>query len=512
MNKITYALIAIILCSCNNDDDTSDQISLSTEVNFQRAATIQVGGEGSAEISAYDIVSKKLFVINAESNQINVYDLSNPSIPVEQPAISLSSGAPNSVAVGDGIIAVAVENDNKQLNGTVVTYDINSQALLNSYTVGALPDMVTFTPDGEKILVACEGEPNDDYTIDPEGTVGIITLSNGAIQLINFASLNNQEASLKNDGVRIYGPGATVAQDLEPEYIVVSEDGNTAYVTCQENNALMSIDVNTAAINYVKAYGVKDYNNPLNSIDASDRDGVTQLKNWPVLSYYHPDGMDIVTINGQELIVTANEGDARDYDGYSEEERIKDLILDPTAFPDAASLQMDENIGRLKTTTANGDIDGDGDYDVIYGYGARSFSFWDTNGNLVYDSGNSIAVNTLNINPTRFNDEDGRSDDKGAEPEAVAVLEIKSNTSNTNSINNRYILAVAMERTDGVLLYDVTNPNNPVFLTWLEPIGDEAPESLLMIPREESGSDKALLIISNEDSGTVNIYQNNVLD
>ncbi|MBF4985121.1 alkaline phosphatase, partial [Nonlabens mediterrranea] len=158
------------------------------------------------------------------------------------------------------------------------------------------------------------------------------------------------------------------------------------------------------------------------------------------------------------------------------------------------------------------DIDGDGDYDVIYGYGGCSFSFWDTTGNLVYDSGNSIAINTLNINPTRFNDEDGRSDDKGAEPEAVAILEIKSNTSDTNSINNRYILAVAMERTDGVLLYDVTNPNNPIFLTWLEAIGDEAPESLLMIPREDSGNDRALLIISNEDSGTVNIYQNNVID
>jgi hypothetical protein len=222
--------------------------------------------------------------------------------------------------------------------------------------------------------------------------------------------------------------------------------------------------------------------------------------------------MAIVNFGGLELIVTANEGDARDYDGYSEEQRLKNITLDPTAFPDAATLQMDENIGRLKVTTANGDIDGDGDYDVIYGYGARSFSFWTTSGDLYYDSGNSIAANTLAINPSRFNDEDGRSDDKGAEPEAVAVLEIKSSIAKLSPASNRFILAVAMERTDGVLLYDVTNPTDPVFLTWLQAMGDEAPESLLMIPREDSGNDKALLIVSNEDSGTVNIYQNMVTD
>jgi hypothetical protein len=512
MKNIIYALCALTLWSCNNDDDAAGFIAQSTEVNFQRGATIQVGGEGSAEISAYDKASKKLFVINAAANQVNVYDLTDPSIPVEQPAIVLLTGAPNGVAVGNGIIAVAVENDNKQLNGTVVTYDIATQNLLNTFTVGALPDMVTFTPDGSKIIVACEGEPNDDYTIDPEGSVGIIEVATGNVQLLSFASLNGQEASLRNEGVRIFGPGASVAQDLEPEFIVISEDGKTAFVTCQENNALLSIDIETAAINYIKAYGTKDYNDPQNSLDASDRDNATELKNWPVQSFYHPDGMAIVNFGGLELIVTANEGDARDYDGYSEEERLKNITLDPTIFPNAATLQMDENLGRLKVTTADGDIDGDGDYDVIYGYGARSFSFWTTSGDLYYDSGNSIAVNTLAINPTRFNDEDGRSDDKGAEPEAVAVLEIKSSIAKLSPASNRFILAVAMERTDGVLLYDVTNPTDPVFLTWLQAMGDEAPESLLMIPREDSGNDKALLIVSNEDSGTVNIYQNMITD
>lgn len=514
MKKISLVLSAILLAySCSNNDDSEQRIAQSTEVNFQQAATIQIGGEGSAEISAYDPVTKKLFVINAADNRVSSYDLTDPSNPVSLIPISLSSGAPNSVAIGDGIIAVAVENDNKQLPGSVITYDINTNAMLDTYAVGALPDMVTFTHDKKTIVVACEGEPNDNYTVDPEGSVGIIDVATNQIRMVDFSTLNSQENILKSSGVRIFGPGASVAQDLEPEYIVISSDNRTAFVTCQENNALISIDIATATINDVKAYGTKDYSLAENAADLSDRDDTKELKTWPVKSFYQPDGMDIMTINGTDFIITANEGDARDYDGYSEEERLDDITLDPTAFPNANTLQEDENLGRLKITTANGDTDNDGDIDVIYGYGGRSFGIWSTDGSLIYDSANSIAVETLAANPGRFNDDDKRSDDKGAEPEAVAVLKINSFTTKTSAIPDaRYILAVAMERTDGVLLYDVTDPYAPYYLTWLDTAGDEAPESVVMVPREDSGNDKALLIVSNEDSGTVTIYQNNVVD
>ena len=88
--------------------------------------------------------------------------------------------------------------------------------------VGALPDMLTFTPDGSKVIVANEGEPNSDYTIDPEGSVSIIDVSGGLgaisqanVTTLNFNAFNPAQAALEAAGVRIFGPGATVSQDLE---------------------------------------------------------------------------------------------------------------------------------------------------------------------------------------------------------------------------------------------------------------------------------------------------------
>jgi hypothetical protein len=168
-------------------------------------------------------------------------------------------------------------------------------------------------------------------------------------------------------------------------------------------------------------------------------------------------------------------------------------------YPVSGDYQNEINLGRLKTTTTLGDTDNDNDVDQIYSYGARSFSIWSANGNLVYDSGNSIATETLAMTPARFNDEDKRSDDKGAEPESVDVLNIG---------NQRYILFVGLERTDQVMVYDITNPLSPTFLTILSHSGDEAPEGLLVISADKSPSGKDLLVVSNEDSGTVSFYEN----
>jgi len=211
-----------------------------------------------------------------------------------------------------------------------------------------------------------------------------------------------------------------------------------------------------------------------------------------------------VTINGTGYIVTANEGDARDYDGFSEEERADDLLLDPTIFPNAMDLQMDANLGRLEVTTVNGDTDGDGDFDEIVSFGGRSFTIWDDAGNRIYDSGNEIGSRTLALTPDRFNDDDGRSDAKGAEPESVAILNLN---------DERYILFVGLERNDQerndqVLVYDMTNPTAPEFIQLLAHADDEAPEGLLAIPAVDSPSGKDLLLVSNEDSGTVTIYEN----
>ncbi|MGK0253396.1 MAG: hypothetical protein ACI9OE_000865 [Mariniflexile sp.] len=499
-NVIMLATSFVVFFGCENNDDATPIPMVNTTVNFQYKTTISVGGEGASEISAYDAISKKLFTVNVESKQISVINISNLNAPVTETAIDLVAfGYPNSVAIFEGKLAVAVEADVKQNNGKILLYSTADNSLLKQYTVGALPDMVTFSKDGTLIISANEGEPNDDYTVDPLGSVSIIDLSDDTVTTLDFTAFNSQEATLEAQGFRVFGPGATLAEDVEPEYVTVSADSKTAWVSLQENNGIAKINLTSKTIEAIYPLGFKDYNLAANSIDASDKDGVTTLKNWPVFGMYQPDAITSVNINGTEYIFSANEGDSRDYSGFSEEERVKDLTLDETAFPVSSDFQSDINLGRLKTTNTMGNTDSDGDVDVIYSYGARSFSVWSGSGSLLYDSGNSIATETLNATPDIFNGGDLRSDDKGAEPEAVEIL---------NMGDQRYILFVGLERNSQVMVYDVSNPIAPQFLTILSHSGDAGPEGLLVIPAIDSPSGKDLLIVSNEVSGTVSIYEN----
>ncbi|MFT4928064.1 MAG: hypothetical protein ACI8WB_004179 [Phenylobacterium sp.] len=218
-------------------------------------------------------------------------------------------------------------------------------------------------------------------------------------------------------------------------------------------------------------------------------------------AHHEPDSIAFFSHQGLPYLITANEGDSRDYSGYSEENRVDDLVLDPTAFPNAATLQLDENLGRLKTTTAQGDSDNDGDHDIIYSYGARSFGIWsgDT-ANLVYDSGSDIADQTKTV-PALFNGDEGefdaRSDDKGAEPEGVVIGKMKG----------KNYAFIGLERTGGVLVYDISKINAPKFVQWVNSTADMNPEGLLFVAKKDSANDKNLLIVANEVTGTVTIYQ-----
>ena len=493
-----FSLLAMVSCSNENPAPVPDN----TNVNFKYKTTINVGGEGASEISAYDTTSKKLFIVNVEKKEISVYDISNLESPVKKNSISLASGTPNSVSVHSGKLAIALEDNVKQNNGKIVVYNTESQTLEHTFTVGALPDMVTFSKNGKIIMCANEGEPNSDYTNDPVGSISIISLENKQVTTLDFTSFNSQESDLKNNGFRVFGPNADLAKDVEPEYIAISDDAKTAWVSLQENNGIAKINIENKTIEAIYPLGFKDYSKAANYIDPSDKDDKKELRSVPVYGMYQPDGITYVNIKGTGYIISANEGDSREYEGtpgYVGEERIKKIKLDPTSFPASEDYQNEAKLGRLKIALDLGDTDKDGDYDKLYSYGARSFSIWSENGNLVYDSGNNIAKELLAKTPDKFNDNDERSDDKGAEPESVEVL---------NIANQRYILFVGLERTDQVLVYDITNPIAPIFLTILSHEGDEAPEGLLVVPADESPNGKDLLIVSNEHSGTVSIYEN----
>jgi 2',3'-cyclic-nucleotide 2'-phosphodiesterase / 3'-nucleotidase / 5'-nucleotidase len=477
--------------------------------------------ESAAEIAAYDPVTRRLFVVNGADNAVDVLDIGSPTAPTRSNRIAISDlgGGINSVAFQNGILAAAIEAETAQDNGTVAFFDADGN-LLGQVEVGALPDMLTFTPDGNTVLVANEGEPNDAYTVDPEGSVSVIDISGGpaaaTVRTAGFAAFNDRVDELRAAGLRVFGPGATLAQDVEPEYIVVSPDGTTGFVALQENNAIAVLDIAAAEITNIYPLGTIDHGLPEHALDASDRDGAINIRPWPVRGMFQPDAIDVFEHDGRLYLLTANEGDARDYDGYGEEARVKDLTLDPAAFPDAEALQADSALGRLTVTTAMGDTDGDGVFEALYSFGTRSFSVWELTSAgpaLVFDSGSDFERITARRFPNNFNASnssnapDTRSDNKGPEPEGVVV----------GMVDGRPYAFVGLERIGGVMVYSLDQPANPQFVTYVNnrdfdgdpeagTAGDLGPEGLVFIPAADSPTGGPLLVVSNEVSGTTTLY------
>lgn len=917
-------------------------------------ATYDAGAAGSAEIVSYDAASKRLFLVNAATATVDILDVSNPSAPTLVSTINTSAlGSPNSVAVARGVVAVAIEASPKTNPGHIAFYKPDG-ALIKAVKVGALPDMLTFTHDTYFVLSANEAEPSGYGAghVDPEGTVSIIPvpweakgwqkLSDADVRTVSFTQFNGQEAALRAKGIRIYGPGATAAQDFEPEYITVSPDSGTAYVTLQENNAIAEINIKSATVTNLLPLGYKDYsekpfsaatyewtglpsigataagqkmnlggfsglafegttidgklrfithtdrgpngeptginrpfllpeftprivrftldpasgefdltqqiylqqpngkpltglpnialsgdtNQPYNDevgvdlfgkplatdplgadlegiavaadgsfwmadeyrpslyhfdtngklierlipigthaaagkpvpapgaagelgtealpaviaqrrqnrgieaiaiqngklyafvqspirnpatlgnaalnamknvrvvevdlqtratrqflyvmdnpasvgaddtradkigdaiavpgggflvverdddalpedpietitkkvyafkldgatdvsalglfdvggvmksvdqmtvaelatagvvpvtktlhvdlaqagyasvekvegltllgsgqlalindndfgvagividnatgrftlapgyvpesvtlglikvpgLDASDRDSAINIRSWPVYGMYQPDAIASFRHDKKTFLITANEGDARDWPGFSEEARVSALTLDPTLFPNATTLKRNENLGRLNVTRALGDVEGDGDFEALFTLGGRSFSIWSTDGAQVYDSGSELEHIVAASDPLFFNASnddrsfDSRSDNKGPEPEGLAV----------GTIGERRYAFIGLERMGGVITYDITNPYAPLFVDYVNnrnfnvdpatapAAGDLGPEGLLFIDAKDSPTRAPLVVVANEISGTVTLYR-----
>ncbi|WP_234300768.1 phytase [Sphaerospermopsis aphanizomenoides] len=507
---------------------------MTNTIQLNHIGTVSLSG---AEISDFDPQSQRLFVTGVSADQpvLQVVDAADPTNPTQIDQIDLSSlgSGIQSVAVRKGtgtensIVAVAISANNITDPGKVVFFDAVTLTQIAEVTVGALPDMITFTPDGSKLLVANEGEPSEDYTIDPEGSVSIIdvsgdiaSLDNSQVTTADFTAFNGQEETLQADGVRIFGLNASASEDFEPEYIAVNPDGETALITLQENNAVAVLDIASGTITDILPLGFKDYNLPGNGLDASDRDDGINIQNWPVFGMYLPDGISSFQVGDETYYITANEGDARirptddgilpapnDEEGdiFNEEIRVKDVVLDPTAFPNAAELQSDENIGRLIITNTLGDTDGDGDFDQLYAYGGRSFTIWNAAGELVYDSGDQFEQILAQQTPTLFNANDGspdevdtRSDNKGPEPESVVVGVIDDVTYGF----------IGLERAGGgVMVYNLSDPTAPEFVQYIRTEGDISPEGLKFISAEDSSNGKPMLAVSHEVSNTVSLYE-----
>lgn len=639
--------------------------------------------ESAMEIVAYNPVGQTLYATNSYTDMVDVFDISNPQNITKIDSIDISSygDGVNSVAFFQGYLAVAVEGNDFDENGHVVFFD-STNAYVADVEVGVLPDMVTFTHDGMMVLTANEGEPDDDYTADPMGSVSIIDVSGGIMNLSQadvttldftqfdsnydpdvrnfgpvadiFEDFENTSDSLNNvivyntagdamwyyddfsgdhyaeanafsansaseswmiippvlltgldsayfgfestsnfsggsldvlvstdydpdsnidpttaswdtitssfifspggytdtlsgyysldsyleemvsiaflykgapgggnstlwqiDDLELFGTQPRLSQNLEPEYIAVAPDNSKAFVICQENNAMAVVDLSTKSITALGALGFKDYSVGNNKMDASNTSSAVNIRNWPVFGMYQPDAIKAFEVNGMTYIATANEGDARDYDAWSEEDRVRDLMLDTVVFPNYADLQDNDSIGRLNITTTLGDADGDGYYEEIYSYGGRGFSIWDENLNLIWDSEDEFAQTLLNLHPADFNsnndDNDSqksRSDDKASEPEAIEIAEI----------NGFMIAFIGLERMGGVMVYDVTDPSNPSFVSYFlnrdfnlpaDDInaGDLGPEDIKFISADKSPNGNPMIAVANEVSGTLSLYE-----
>jgi hypothetical protein len=507
-----WALASLAVCTAGVSlaasaagGDGPSQISLSLQGRY--------AGEG-AEIAAYDRKSERLFITDAARNRVDIVSIADPAHPALVRSISVEPGSPNSVAVSKGVVAVAVEAPTKTDPGVVRFYDADGDTLHPGVTVGALPDMLLFTENHRYLLVANEGEPSGygPGHVDPEGSVSVIDLRRGVRRLtqddVETAGFGGVAIPA---GVRIFGPGATPAQDLEPESITVDGRSRTAWVTLQEANAIAELDIDDARFRAVRPLGSKNHNAAGNALDPSDRDGAGNagriaIVNRPVLGMYMPDAIGAFSYKGDTYLATANEGDARDWPGFAEEARVSDLDLDNTAFPDEAALKNDDDkaFGRLTVTRTLGNADGDGDYEELYALGGRSFSIWSERGRLVFDSGDAFEQITAAQLPALFNSESGaafdsRSDNKGPEPEGLALGEVRDRT----------YAFVGFERIGGVIVYDVSKPRAPRFVQYVnpEPTVDRAPEGLFFIGRDDSPTKRPLLVVTNEVSGTTAVYQ-----
>lgn len=502
-----------------DNDDLAPVPSQEIELNYIGSFDPSGASTSTCEIVVHDPASQRIFTTSAIAGFLDIVNFSNPAAPTLVSSINMNSyGGVTSVAVKNGIVAVASPNVDADLNGSVVFFDTNG-TFLKQVTVGALPDMITFSPDGTKVMTANEGQPNANYSIDPEGSVSIIdiaggipTLSQSNVTTLLFTAYNAQEASLLASGIRKLKLTSTLSQDFEPEFITVSADSQKAWVTLQENNAIAEINLTTSTFSDIWALGAKDVSIPGNGMDISDNNGQVLIANWPIKAFYMPDAVANYTVGGTTYLVTANEGDEKEYTGFNERTTVgaSTYILDPTLFPNASVLKQTYNMGRFRVSNLSGNRDADTDFEVISAVGSRSFSIFNTTTKqIVFDSGDDFEKYTAANLPTLFNADHsdniskGRSRAKGPEPEGVAVAQIGTQT----------FAFISLERVGGVMVYNITNPNNVTLVDYKNSrstsawAGDNGPEGITYIKPENSPNGKAYVLVANEISGTITIFE-----
>jgi len=546
MKKFPLALITLVTTSALITAGQLPALANEATVKVSEIASISSGdGEGSSEIATFHAASKRIFATNGVKNTIDIFDISDVANPKKVGTVALApyGNDVTSVAAGKDVVVAVVNVSDKfsatgvptTTNGKLVVFDTNGKVLSSPDVLGVLPDSVTFAPNGTTALVAIEAQPvcakddpataakeDTDYSkaSDPVGGVTVVDLSNPAAPVLRFAGFDQfTVADMKAKGIAVSSVVNNVSKDFEPEFVTAVDD-NYAYVTIQEANAIGKLNIESATFESI----TRAFESKVSRVarDTSDRDTGAGPRTYAnVVGASQPDAIAGFKVGSGQYFVTANEGDAREYTCLNDDLRASALKVDTRRFPDWKTLSGNAALGRAKVNPTIGDKDGDGDIDTIHLRGSNSMTMY-RNGIVIWDSATLLdqiqtaAFGVANINGSHSLSSDkstmnyvgqDRSDDKGAEPEGVAV----------GMVGDRRIAILGLERMSALVIFDITVPANPVFQEWIQMLPTKAtpakdvkyfsPEGIVFVPANKSPSGKALIITSYELSGSLSIHQ-----
>lgn len=512
------------------EENGNASLDLTQEARYDAGMTNADGGV--MEIVDYNTVTGWAYAVNgqtgnvtaiavkdmADSESVDLLDGNDIDVKsiVEANCEGFTYGDMTSVAVSaDGTkLAAAVQAEGYADNGRVAVFTCNADGTLTfeqAYETGVQPDMVTFTPDDSRILTANEGEPREGYAdgaVDPAGSVTVITVADGTAVNVDFTAYDSNEERQKLVDAGIVMKKDTVpSEDLEPEFIAAGND--TAYVTLQEANAIAVIDLGSLKVTGIYSAGYEDYSTTAVDIDKKD-EAYNPAVYESLRGIRMPDGVALYSVDGVDYIVTANEGDSREWGDYlNEDERdFGDGQTSPSGKITA------ENSGLTGKVVFFDSSDYDGlDSGLDYVFGGRSFTVFraDKSGlTEIYDSGSDFEAKTAEYIPENFNcsnDDkslDDRSGKKGPESESITV----------GTVGERTYAFIGLERVGGVMVYDITDPAETVYVNYINSrdfsediAGDDSPEGLCFIPAADSADGNAYLLAACEVSGTVAAYE-----
>jgi hypothetical protein len=546
MKKFPLSLIAVLTASALFAAGQLPAQADEATVKITEISSITSGdGEGIAEIATYHAGSKRIFATNGVKNTIDIFDISDVANPKKVGSVALSPYGYDvtRVAAGKDVVVAVVNVSDKfsatgvptTTNGKIVVFDTAGKVLSSPDVLGVLPDSVSFAPNGTTALVAIEAQPvcakddpataakeDADYTkaSDPVGGVTVVDLSDPTSPVLKFAGFDQFTVSeMRAKGIAVSSVVNNVSKDFEPEF-ATAIDNEFAYVTIQEANAIGKLNIQTATFESI----TRAFESKVSQVarDTSDRDAGAGPRYYPnVVGASQPDAIAGFKMGSGNYFITANEGDAREYTCLNDDLRAASLKVDPRRFADWKTLSGSAALGRAKVNPNNGDRDGDGDIDTIHLRGSNSMTMY-RNGLPIWDSAELLdkiqttAFGVANINGSHSLSSDkatmnyvgqDRSDDKGSEPEGVAV----------GMVGDRRIAVLGLERMTALAVFDITQPRIPVFIEWLQMLPTKAtpakdvkywsPEGIVFVPADKSPSGKALIITSYELSGSLSIHQ-----